>query len=328
MGNVVVASVKAISSSTTCSANRSTRFRTMGMRDILFQWSFRTTTPTTTVMSQFHSTVIVVVVSVATCQQKFVIQNLNTRQSVVRLDDNQLADQVGRERIGAGRKGNVLPLLDRLAQLRLRRVVAEGKAARKHRVQHAAQAPHVGLEAVVARGGRVGRLGRRVLHRADESVRVLLRRGHVAAVVEAAHAEVGKLDVVVRRQEDVLGLQVAVRDAGHVAREQAPHELAEEAPHLGDRQAVAVVVRGDVLVQVAAERGLHDDVVVVGREEQLAVLDDVLVLDLGQGAHLALQVLLVVLVASLDDLCGVRLARRDVPAHSDGGCCTLAKLAP
>ena len=183
-----------------------------------------------------------------------------------------------------------------------RRLVGEQREAQQHLGDDAAERPHVDSDRVL--GGAEEELGRAVEERADvEDVRL--------ARDEALRApEVAELQLVrARVAEHVVGLQVAVGDAGVVdvaqRLEQLPHQDLEE-----QRREAALLLQDPRLQRAQrARHEVHHEVepraVALVRREPVAQPHDVLVRELLHHRQLAVLVPLV----ERDALDRARLAR-------------------
>ena len=150
----------------------------------------------------------------------------------------------------------------------------EGRRARQQHVRDDAQRPAVarGRVAPVARLGLVQHLGRDVVGRPHHRVHAPQRRAVLGAQPKVDELDVGRL--VLGLEDEVLELQVAVRDAHEVAVADRGAHLEHEPRALGLRVAVAALLVQPV-EQLAAVAVLQDEVDVVGVLVVLVQLDHV-----------------------------------------------------
>ena len=203
---------------------------------------------------------------------------------------------------------------------RRRRRRLEGRVAGEHLVENHAEAVDVGARIDVVVGALLGRhVARRADQRAGLGERVERARG---VLLQLGDAEVQHLDeqrvVVVAREDDVRGLEVAVDDAAAVRVLDAVGDLA------GDGRGFVEGERARAL-QSLAERlafdEFHDDVGLAARERPVVVgAGDVRVVESRGGARLALEALRRLLVG--DEVGQQQLDRRgafefDVHARVD-----------
>jgi len=159
--------------------------------------------------------------------------------------------------------------------------VVEGEVSGEEDEEDDAAGPRVGLGPVV--GLAAEHLGRRVCRGAAGRVEAAVVAERVR---ERGEAEVGDLEVAVAVEEDVLRLDVAVRDAARVAVGERGDELHEDAARgvLGE---AAPRERGEPGQQVPARRELHDEVDLGARGEHLVEAEHVGVAQPAHGRHLA-----------------------------------------
>ena len=185
----------------------------------------------------------------------------------------------------------------------------ERHVAVQHRVEADASAPDVDREALVAH----------VLHdlRCDVRRRATLLEQQLVDLDLLADAEVAYLDVAVAVQQDVVELDVTVRDAILVQVGDALHDLPEDelGVLLTELTALAHVVQ-----EVSAGAELHDDHVVLVSLERLQDLDVVRVAQRLEYSDLVHDLLLLALFlheVHVDRLDGAQLARQPMQAQVD-----------
>ena len=251
-----------------------------------------------------------------------------------RLVAQALADHVERERVerrqallevlGLGDFGQLDAREERVAAHELRharREVAEAAhdleelvdvaLAREER-QAVADLGHEAADGPHVDGLAVGRVADQQLRAAVPARADVVRVASARPGEEARKAEVAQLQDAVLREEQVLGLEVAVDDRVAVQVVDAADQLPHDAPHLARLEALRVAL--ERLEQRALDV-LEDEVELALAAEHLDEAHDVLVPQLLEDAHLAQRRLahLLVLVALLELLDGHDLARLAVP---------------
>eukprot|EP00672_Neobodo_designis_P022365 CAMPEP_0174850216 /NCGR_PEP_ID=MMETSP1114-20130205/19102_1 /TAXON_ID=312471 /ORGANISM="Neobodo designis, Strain CCAP 1951/1" /LENGTH=523 /DNA_ID=CAMNT_0016084655 /DNA_START=308 /DNA_END=1876 /DNA_ORIENTATION=- len=230
-----------------------------------------------------------------------VLHHLLQPEALRRVDDDELRDQVLRALGEVSRHAEVATL--DLVEERVLVGVIEGEVAGEHHEEDDAARPRVGLEAVVP--ALLEHLGGDVVGGAAHG----LEQRRAVGRLEVRQAEVGDLQVVVLVEEEVLGFDVAVRDALRVAVTHAGDKLLEEPPGGGLVEALGL---DDAVEELAALDHLEHHVDVVGGLHHLAQVHDVRVVEALHDGDLALELLLEVLARQLllvDDLDGPLLAR-------------------
>ena len=181
------------------------------------------------------------------------------------------------ERAGAHRRG-VDDLVDELGEV----AALERRAAGEAAVGDRAERVDVGEVGDLAAGGL---LGGHVLRRADDA---LAGQGALAAQ-ELGHAEVEDLPGRAGVEEQVVGLEVAVDDAGEAGDLEAAGDLVEQGDDLVGRQPVLGAQPGG---EVGAVQALHGEVGHGGvGARQLVDADDVRRLEARGDGHLAVEAL-------------------------------------
>ncbi|CAL9146564.1 unnamed protein product, partial [Musa hybrid cultivar] len=157
----------------------------------------------------------------------------------------------------------------------------EGEVSRHQHEEDDAAEPNVDLGAVVAPAGEhLGRdVGRGAAEGKEEPV-VAHLVGH------GGEAEVGDLKVAVVVHEEVLGLEVAVEDAGGVAEGDGGDELLE----VSAGGVLEHAAFGDAREELTAAQVLHDEVDPYPGGHDLVELNDVGVADAAEDGDLALDV--------------------------------------
>jgi hypothetical protein len=170
------------------------------------------------------------------------------------------------------------------------RVAAEGAPARQHLVEHGAEREDVGAMVGDAAPHLLRRhVADRPQNRAGLGAAFHRRRVRVAAVAQDGvlprQAEVEDLQVPVAREEQVLGLQVAMHDALRVGRGQAFGDLPAVLRGLlgGERSG------GEQLAQGLAVEQLHRRVVLPPGLTEVEDGQDVRVRERGHGLRFALE---------------------------------------
>ena len=156
--------------------------------------------------------------------------------------------------------------------------LVERHRRRHHREENHSESPRVRDHRIVR--SLLDDLRRRV--RGAPAVRL----AHLVTV--AREPEVAQFHVDVLCKQYVFALEVAVRDAVHVAVIDGVTQLPEQPLRLRLAQHAVLV---DVVQEVAAVRQLHDDVQLRAHLHSVVQLDDVDVVEVRQDLHLLVEVL-------------------------------------
>ena len=194
-------------------------------------------------------------------------------------------------------------------------LAARRQNPRQAPVDHEPERPHVGAVIHVALAEEL--LGRHVVRRAEHDAAGRERRRRTIFVLdgelgdaEVEHLHDGLIVTLAAREEDVLGLEVAVNDSERVCGADRRDHGQQQPRRLGDREAAVPL---ELRRKGLALEALHDDgrgaVVEV---EHFAHRDDVRVLHGGGGARLAEEAAARVGLARLHELHGDALVGREL----------------